>query len=1144
MKHYTKIFLGLMIIMQPCSNVLAEGHLLFEQNKGQIKNSEAHFRAKLSFGDVLMNKDAFSYYLHDLQGESHGHDLARLTSVSSHYYKMLFVGANSEVKIQSSYKKDHYINYFLGNDPGKWISEVPLFEELLYQDIYLGIDIKVYQKEGLFTYDYILSPSANAQNIKVEYQGVERLMIDQGKLSLVLSNGRVQESKPYAYQWINGQKIEVVCDYILNENTVSFDFPKGYDKNQELIIDPTVIFSTYTGSMADNWGFTATYDAQGNMYTGGIAFNSSGVYPTTPGAYQTNFSGGLVDVVISKFNAVGNNMLYSTYLGGNDAEAPHSMIVDNQGNLLVFGSTSSTNFPTPNGYDQGFNGGLNMSMNGITYTNGSDIFVAKFNVSGSSLLSATYFGGSDNDGINNSFSPLNYNYGDLARGEIFLDNNQDVYIASCTRSSDLPTNVGVIQPNFQGGAADACVIRLNANLSGLIWTSYIGGTSDDAAYSIKIGTNGKVYISGGTRSSNMPIGTGGVNPSYVGNVDGFILALNASDASYYKGTFIGTNSYDQSYLLELNDENEVFVVGQTKGVYPHVNTLYHVPGSAQFIHKLSSDLSNTIYSAAFGTGSNAQVNISPCAFLVDTCGKVYVSGWGGSYTEPLSANQPSSTFGLPVSSPTLQSTTDGEDFYFVVFDQNMSGISFATYYGSPNGSSDGEHVDGGTSRFDKNGAIYQSVCASCGGFDNFPTTPGVWSNINPSANCNLAAIKIQFDPTIVEASNLSDTVLCYAPYLVNFSGFSSNANTHYWDFGVLGQSATIPNPQYTYTEPGTYTVMYVAGNLTTCNLYDTAYLQVYIPEPVNLDSNIIHANCHGDNGSILLSVTGGDPAYSYQWSVSGVGGSTASLPAGSYTAMVTDGNGCKDTILAEITQPDSLLANYQTISPICHGDTGMIIIQAQGGTPGYTYYANPGGLQEDTLFVPAGVYLMTVFDSNLCSVTLTTALTQPLPVLAQFDTSGVDYQYDFDNQSNIQASSWIWNFGDGSQSVEENPSHTYAADGVYQVILTAMDSAGCLDTAIKVIELSNELVFIPNVFTPNGSGHNDQFVILAQGMKEYDLKIYNRWGLELFHSNTPGVNWDGRTSSGSNASEGTYYYILRAIGQKDYSQSGYFSLLR
>lgn len=203
------------------------------------------------------------------------------------------------------------------------------------------------------------------------------------------------------------------------------------------------------------------------------------------------------DVAISKFNAIGTDLIYSTYLGGSQNELPHSLVVDDNNELVVFGTTGSDDFPvTADAYDNTFNGGYNDTVTYVIYFPlGVDAFVTKFNVDGSALIGSTYLGGSGNDGQNSGSTA--FNYGDHSRGEVVTDNDMNCYIASSTTSSDFPTTAGVFQSAIAGNQ-DGFVAKFNADLTALIWCSYIGGAADDGPYSMKLAPDETILISGGT----------------------------------------------------------------------------------------------------------------------------------------------------------------------------------------------------------------------------------------------------------------------------------------------------------------------------------------------------------------------------------------------------------------------------------------------------------------------------------------------------------------------------------------------------------------------------------------------------------------------------------------------------------------------
>ncbi|HZF99771.1 MAG TPA: hypothetical protein VEY71_02165, partial [Chitinophagales bacterium] len=536
--------------------------------------------------------------------------------------------------------------YFQGNDPSRWAGSVNGFTSVRYHEVYPGIDLHYYVKDGLVKYDFILKANADPTQIKLRYNGVDRLEMKNGHVYVYTSVGHAVETAPVSIQQ-DGTNVK--SKYKLEGNDVSFEFPLGYNKFQQLTIDPTLIFSTYSGSTADNFGFTATYDNGGNMYLGGLVNASSGAYPTTVGAFQTTWGGGSTtsgtlyptDMAITKFNADGTARIYSTYLGGSDNDTPHSMFVNSLGQLVVYGRTYSSNFPTtPGCYDNSYN------LNG-------DISITVFNADGTGLVGSTFVGGLGEDGTNGTAEPtlgndLKRNYADDARGEVVCDANNNIYVASCTFSDNFPVSGGAVQTLY-GGAQDGVTFKLDASAANLLYSTYLGGSQADACYSLDLKTSDNtVYVSGGTRSANFPIAaSGGLNPTYIGGYsDGFVLRLNTAASAVLNATFLGTDLEDQSYFVKLDVNENVYVAGTTYGAYPVTPGVYTDPNSGQYITKFPPALDTIIWSTVVGNG-NGEPNLSITAFLVDTCENVYVCGWGGNlfFTPPFQTND---MFGMPV----------------------------------------------------------------------------------------------------------------------------------------------------------------------------------------------------------------------------------------------------------------------------------------------------------------------------------------------------------------------------------------------------------------------------------------------------------------------------------------------------------------
>ncbi|MBC8045578.1 MAG: gliding motility-associated C-terminal domain-containing protein [Fimbriimonadaceae bacterium] len=906
MKKLLFVLFSSCILLPSFANQAKTGDLQFIQNNGQW-NNKVELKADVYGGTLFLEKNCLTWNFSTIsevtQHTDHPNTSNTNNTVKGHAFKTYFLHANNNVQIAGTEKYSNYYNYFVGDDETRWKGNVPAFAKVLYENLYENIDATVYSSDGNIKYDFIIKPNADVSKIQLQYEGLNAIQIVNGNLELITSINKIIELKPYAYQQYGDYKIEVICYYKLNGNIISFEFPNGYDVNTELIIDPaTLIFASYSGSTADNWGYTATYDADGNLYGAGIVFGTG--YPTTTGAYEEEFVGGTgffaCDVGISKFTPDGTDLIYSTYLGGTKNELPHSLVVDSADQLIVYGTTASDDFPTPTGtYDDTFGGGDNITVTSVVeFASGSDVFVTKINAAGDAIIGSTYIGGSENDGLN--IGETGYNYGDHARGEVVVDIFGNCYIASCTKSSDLPTTSGVVQTDIAGDQ-DGFVAKLNNDLSILTWCTYIGGGDNDGVYSIKKAVSDEFIVCGGTESDDFPTLPSALNPDYLGgDVDGFVCRLSGDATSFIGSTFIGTDQYDQTYFVEVDDEDNVYVTGQTKGAYPVTAGVYTNPNSSQYITKLNNDLTSIIYSTVFGTGSS-NVNLVPSAFLVDNCKNVYFSGWGGSINVSYGSgfgNTMGYTTDLPVTGDAFQSSTDGSDYYFIAFEKDAGDLIYATFFG---GSSTQEHVDGGTSRFDKKGRIYQAVCAGCGSSDAFPTTDGVWSEDNGSSNCNLGVIKFEFNFIGPNADFvITPEFEGCEPFTVEFDNNSEFADFFDWDFGD-GGSSDLEEPTHTYTEPGTYTVLLIASDPEACDPVDSAIAIVEVYENPQVDFTI-----GPDSVNIYSFATFSDfseGAVSWYWTFGDGSSSTSQNPThqylqeGNYTVCLTVVNefGCSDS---------------------------------------------------------------------------------------------------------------------------------------------------------------------------------------------------------------------------------------------------------
>jgi gliding motility-associated-like protein len=815
-----------------CANVvfcneIGDKKLNFLQNKGQW-DKIILYKTSLNNSTIFLHSSSITIDLYDRQipfcnhkeGKKKHKDCDKENEIIFHHAIQMQLINSLSPKIIASKKSKTYNNYYIGNDPSFWAEDVHYFADILYKGIYNDIDWRIYSKEDNLKHDFIIHKNGRVEDIYIRYKGVDKLKIEKGNLIIKTSIRDIVELKPVAYQIIDGEKVNIEVLFSLEKDIISYKV-FSYDRNYDLIIDPELIFSSYTGSSADNWGFTATHDRLGNVYLGGIVASLG--YPTTLGAYQTTFSGGGWDVSISKFNKTGTELLFSTYLGGQSAEMPHSLIVNEFDELVVFGTTGSGNFPTTeNAFQRTFAQGDSISLYGaIIFRQGCDMFVSKFNSSGTNLIASTYIGGSGNDGINfknrynagnimyNGNDSLYSNYGDGARGELITDDRNNIYVGSCSFSQDFPTTPNAFQP-LSAGKQEGVVFKLDYSLSTLLFSSFLGGENDDAIYSIDTDKDYNLYVTGGTSSHNFPTTLNSFSPSFNGGkTDGFVALISYEGNHLLSSTFFGTSSNDQSFFVRVDKNNNPHIYGQTftQGTNLIYNAAYSSPNSGQFIAKFSPNLSQRLWSTKFGS-QNGMPNISPSAFAVDICNRIYAAGWGG-FGNLVTSN-------MPTTSNAFQTSTDGRDFYIIALDENASSLQYATFMGA---NSIGDHVDGGTSRFDRYGNIYQAACAGCEGNQGFPTFPdSVVGPTNNSSNCNAAIFVYNINNDFPVSEFSSPNVGCL-PLEINFEN-TSRGEEFLWNFGD-GTTSNDENPSHIYTNAGLYEVELISYMPNGCITSDT-----------------------------------------------------------------------------------------------------------------------------------------------------------------------------------------------------------------------------------------------------------------------------------------------------------------------------------
>ncbi len=1118
------------------------GALQFHLNKGQWP-AQVLYQARTPGGALFVEGAAFTYVL-TAGGDhlAHGDPDHVPEPLRMHAYKVHFEGGQAQGHV-GEHPFPHYVNYFLGDDPAQWAGGVPAYAGVEMTEVYPGIGMRVDGRKGL-KYDWLVAPGVDPAQIVMRYEGVDELRVEHGLVFIETSVGRVVEQRPVAWQVVHGQKRPVDCRYVQDGDRVRFELPYGHDPRYPLVIDPEVVFSSYSGSFADNFGFTATYDDSGHLYGGGMVIGVG--YPTTTGVLQPNFAGGTIDMGISKFAPDGTALVWSTYIGGSANEVPHSMVVNANDELYILGSTNSTNFPTTTGcWDNTFGGGTNppfpVSSYGFSYPTGSDAVVVHLNSDATAMIGSTYVGGSGNDGLNQN-TPVNRNYGDPFRGEIIMDPAQNPLVVTSTASNGLFTTPGAVQTGLQG-QLDAYVFRMDPGLTDMLWATYYGGTGIDAGFGIQISGTGEIYITGGTTSTNLPAAGSPAFPnSNGGTADGYIARFHPSGAPLLSTTYVGTTGFDQSYFVQLDTNNDVYVVGQTAGAYPVSPGKYANPNASQFLHKFSGDLSTSLWSTRIGGSGNE--NISPSAFLVSICGQIYFSGWAGTTNGAGAAGLSSSTFGLPTTPDAFQSTTSGSDFYLMMLEAEAVSLGYATFFGG----AAAEHVDGGTSRFDKDGIVYQAVCAGCQNL-SYPVTPGVVGPTNNSINCNLGVFKIDFQQSTQVTVNVEGTVdgvICPGMSVSVQAG--GTATELEWDMGDGSPAPSGTAFEHTYAAPGEYTITVIGSDPTAiCAIPDTATYVVTVIEPpvIEVDfSAALSADCHGTSA---LFTNLSNPDMDYHWDFGD--GTSATIPSpfhpypgpGTYTVtlVVTDPvcGGTDSLTQTFVLEPDPYVVDLPDEFSICDGVPGTL---DAGDLPGLVQWSTGETSSTIEVSVP-GVYWVTVQD-GFCLATDTVNVLLQVPPQSMADVHTCRGGT-VDLEPAVELESVLWSTGDTAMVL------TVDEGGVYTFVGT--DPIGCIvrDTVEVGFANVSDWVDPPNVFTPNRDGSNDLFKVTDAYVQGFHIEVLNRWGQVVYESDNAAAGWNGKVAdTSSDAPEGTYFYTLHfqdeCYQEPRQERKGHVTLLR
>lgn len=573
---------------------------VFIENRGQW-SSEVLFLARINGLDAWITKNGITYDFHTLKLNDDSIEKTLPTRLSEqllkrgyqrygHIVKVNLLGANEHPIPKVEQTSQTYYNYFVGNDPKRWRSYVSSYQSVIIENIYQGIDQRYYFDKGYIRYDYVVHPGAVLSQLRLEIEGAYSTWVsDKGELVFSTVFGNVKQQDIYAYQIIDGKKIEVEAKWQQrDDNSFTLKLNK-YRQDYDVIIDP-LVYSTFIGGSRIDEGADIAIDSDGNAYVVGITESSD--YPTTTGVY-INSLGGYIDACITKLNPDGSNIIFSTFLGGGNLDGGLSIAIDNNRNIFVTGFTKSANFPsTANAYQKS-----------IASKDTEDVFVAKLNSNGSSLIYSTFIGGTKPD-IGKS---------------IAIDSNGNAYVTGYPVSANFPTTLNAFDRTSGGGF----VIKLNRDGSDLVYSTFLRGAALD---DIAVDSKGYAYVTGAAFSKNFPTTPRAFNTTHNGYFMNFVTKLNQDASGLVYSTFLGGNNPDGHISIAVDSSNNAYICGTTTPVYyPTTEGAYdrnNEDASEIFVTKLNPEGSNLVYSTFIG----GKENEFGWGLAIDKRGNAYVTG--------------------------------------------------------------------------------------------------------------------------------------------------------------------------------------------------------------------------------------------------------------------------------------------------------------------------------------------------------------------------------------------------------------------------------------------------------------------------------------------------------------------------------------
>ncbi len=614
--------------------------LIFTANYGQW-DQKVSFRCDAGGAVIWFTRDGVYYHFNRrLSAENASHN--RLPHLQDNTFsdqvlferlliKAEFVDAKMNPELTGRQLSGHITNFIKGSNPEDWQTNVPGFRSITYENIYSGINLTYYVNNGQLEYDFVVSPGAEPERIKINYNGVKGLSLDQsGQLLIETAWGIIVEQKPVFYQLENGRRKAVEGNYRLIDNTTfGFSPEPAYDKSLPLVIDPVYVFSTYLGGSIEDWGFDITVDKDSNIYVTGMTYSAD--FPLEAPLIDTLT--GTSDIFVTKLKTSGDSLFFSTYLGGNGSDFGLAMTVDEDSYCYITGTTYSTDFPTVNALQE------NPGGNG-------DLFIIKLNPAGDTLLYSTYLGGNGFDG-----------------GEdIIIDGDRNIYVTGGTDSDNFPLALPLYTNKLQ---RDAFVSKISSNGSTLLYSTYLGGDKGDFGKAVGLDGEGNILILGTTNSDNFPSHRA-IQDERGGLYDAFLTRISNSGTSLIYSTYLGGLDDDWAIDMKVDADGYAYLTGYTFSYdFPKKNAFQNAKAALAdaFVTKIDSSGVTLIFSTFLGGNQNDYSQ----GIAFDTAGRVYVTGSTESTNFPLKRE--------------IQNYQAASDAFITKFNVTASLLFFSSYLG-------------------------------------------------------------------------------------------------------------------------------------------------------------------------------------------------------------------------------------------------------------------------------------------------------------------------------------------------------------------------------------------------------------------------------------------------------------------------------